>query len=79
MTDKFGSAINSSGSIVSTNTGVTKTYIKTNYIESNIEEDIDMKNTFKIKNHPNPTLSQDPKQRLSVGLSVWSGHCSLSD
>ena len=46
MTDKFGRAI--SGSSNST-TGVTKSYVRANYIESSMEEDIDMKNQFKIK------------------------------
>ena len=64
MTDKFGRAI--SGSSTSTNTGITKGYIKVNYIESNMEEDIDMKNQFKIKNLPNPTNLQDPATKFYV-------------
>ena len=48
MTDKFGRAIGGS-SVSSVNTGVTKGYIRVNYLESNMEEDIDMKNQFKIK------------------------------
>ena len=33
---------------------VQKPYIRTNYIEANIEEDIDLKNQFRIKNLPDP-------------------------
>ena len=55
MTDKFGRAI-SGGSHVP---GVTKSYIKANDLESNVEEDIDMKNEFKIKNLPEPINLQD--------------------
>ena len=33
---------------------VQKPYLRTNYIESNIEEDIDLKNQFRIKNVPDP-------------------------
>ena len=40
---------NKCGSSATTNTGVTKGFIRVNYIESNMEEDIDMKNQFKIK------------------------------
>ena len=47
MTDKFGRALYSKSS--NTNTGVSKSYVRANYIESNIEEDIDLKNQFKIK------------------------------
>ena len=55
MTDKIGRAI--SGSSATTNTGVTKNYVRANYIESSMEEDIDMKNQFKIKNLPNPVYT----------------------
>ena len=33
---------------------VQKPYLRTNYKEANIEEDIDLKNQFRIKNLPNP-------------------------
>ena len=33
---------------------VQKSYLRTNYIESNIEEDIDLKNQYRIKNLPDP-------------------------
>ena len=63
MTDKFGRAI--SGSSIST-TGVTKSYVRANYIESSMEEDIDMKNQFKLKNLPNPSNLQDPATKYYV-------------
>ena len=63
MTDKFGRAISSTSTSTS---GVTKTYIRANYIESNLEEDIDMKNQFKILNLPNPTLLQDPATKYYI-------------
>ena len=37
------------GANTTTKTGVTKSYVRANYIESSMEEDIDMKNKFKIK------------------------------
>ena len=33
---------------------VQKLYLRTNYVESNIEEDIDLKNHYRIKNSPDP-------------------------
>ena len=62
MTDKFGRALYSKSS--NNNTGVSKSYVRANYIESNIEEDIDLKNQFKIKNLPNPINLQDPATKI---------------
>ena len=64
MTEKFRRAI--SGSSVTTKRGVTKSYVRANYIESSMEEDIDMKNQFKLKNLPNPTNLQDPTTKYYV-------------
>ena len=47
----FGSSSQSDSQIDTTNF-VKKSYLKTNYIETNMEEDIDMKNQFYIKNLP---------------------------
>ena len=49
----FGnSSINSDK--IDTSLFVQKPYLRTNYIEANIEEDIDLKNQFRIKNLPDP-------------------------
>ena len=56
MTDKFERAISSTSTSTSR---VRRKYVQANYIESNLEEDIDMKNEFKIINLPNPTLLQE--------------------
>ena len=42
------------GNKVDTSLFVQKPYLRTNYIESNIEEDIDLKNQYRIKNLPDP-------------------------
>ena len=56
----FGnSSSNSSGNKIDTTLFVKKPYLRTNYIESNIEEDIDLKTQFKIKNLPDPTEIHD--------------------
>ena len=39
---------------IDTSLFVQKLYLRTNYIESNIEEDIDLKNQYRIKNIPDP-------------------------
>ena len=43
------SSSSQSDSQIDTTNFVKKSYLKTNYIEANLEEDIDMKNQYKIK------------------------------
>ena len=50
----FGNSSNNSEQKIDTSLFVQKPYLRTNYIESNIEEDIDLKNRFRIKNLPDP-------------------------
>ena len=45
---------NNSEKTIDTNLFVQKPYLRTNYIEANIEEDIDLKNQNRIKNSPDP-------------------------
>ena len=47
------------GNKVDTSLFVQKPYLRTNYIEADIQEDIDLKNQYKIKNLPDPTNIQD--------------------
>ena len=50
---------NINGSKIDTSLFVQKPYLRTDYIEANIEEDISMKNQFKIKNVPCPQENSD--------------------
>ena len=51
----FGSSnSNDNGNKTDTSLFVQKPYLKTNYIEANIEEDIDLKNQYRIKILPDP-------------------------
>ena len=50
----FGNSSNNSDNKIDTSLFVQKPYLRTNYIEANIEEDIDLKNHFRIKNLPDP-------------------------
>ena len=45
---------NNSEKKIDTSLFVEKHYLRNNYIESNIEEDLDMKNQFNMKNLPCP-------------------------
>ena len=55
----FGNSSNNSDNKIDTSLFVQKPYLRTNYIEANIEEDIDLKNQYRIKNLPDPTNIQD--------------------
>ena len=50
----FGNSSNDNGNKIDISLIVQKPYIKTNYIEANIEEDIHLKNQYRIKNLPDP-------------------------
>ena len=50
----FGHSSNNSQNKIDTSLFVQKPYLRSNYIESDIEEDIDLKNYFRIKNLPDP-------------------------
>ena len=50
----FGNSSNNSEQKIDTSLFVQKPYLRTNYIESNIEEEIDLKNQYRIKNLPDP-------------------------
>ena len=50
----YGNSSNNSGNKIDTSLFVKKPYLRTNYIESNIEEYIDLRNQFSIKNLPDP-------------------------
>ena len=50
----FGNSSNNSDNKIDTSLFVQKPYFRTNYIEADIEEDIDLKNQFRIKNLPDP-------------------------
>ena len=50
----FGNSSNNSEQKIDTSLFVQKPYLRTNYIEANIEEDIDLKNQYRIKDLPDP-------------------------
>ena len=62
----FGNSSNNSDNKIDTSIFVQKPYLRTNYIESNIEEDIDLKNQFRIKNLPDPISIREPASKNYV-------------
>ena len=62
----FGNSSNNSSNKIDTFLFVQKPYLRTNYIEANIEEDIDLKNHFRIKNIPDPISIREPASKNYV-------------
>ena len=50
----FGNSYHDNNNKIDTSLFVQKPYLRTNFIEANIEEDIDLKNQYRIKNVPDP-------------------------
>ena len=66
--DVFGNSSSShdNGNKIDTSLFVRKPYLRTNYTESNIEEDIDLKNQFRIINLPDPVSFSEPASKSYV-------------
>ena len=62
----FGNSSNNSEQKIDTSLFVQKPYLRSNYIEANIEEDIDLKNQFRIKNLPDPISNGEPVSKQYV-------------
>ena len=82
----FGNSSNNSEQKIDTSLFVQKPYLRTNYIESNIEEDIDLKNQFRIKNLPDPISIGEPVSKNYVdnlfndpSIIKTSAHIDLND
>ena len=68
----FGNSSSSydNGNKIDTSLFVQKPYLRHNYIESNIEEDIDLKNQYRIKNLPDPIEIQDACSKKYVDNKI---------
>ena len=62
----FGNTSNNCEQKIDTSLFVQKPYLRTNYIESNIAEDIDLKNQFRIKNVPDPINIKEVASKIYV-------------
>ena len=66
----FGNSSINSEQKIDTSLFVQKPYLRTNYIEANIEEDIDLKNQFRIKNLPDPINIREAASKNFVDNSI---------
>ena len=56
----FGNCSNNSDKKIDTSHFVQKHFLRSNYLEANIEENIDLKNQYRIKNLPEPISIREP-------------------
>ena len=66
----FGNSSHDNNNKIDTSLFVQKPYLRTNYIEANIEEDIDSKNQFRIKNLPDPISIREAASKLYVDSEI---------
>ena len=62
----FGNSSNNSEQKTDTSLFVQKPYLRTNYIEANIEEHIDLKSQYRIKTLPDPISIREPAPKHYV-------------
>ena len=81
-----GNSSHDNNNKIDTSLFVQKPYLRTNYLESNLEEDIDLKNQFRIKNLPDPisireACSKKYVDNLFIDPSIIknSAHIDLND
>ena len=77
---------NDNGNKIDTSLFVQKPYLRTNYIEANIEEDIDLKNQFRIKHLHDPISIREACSKKYINnlfndpsILKNSEHIDLSD
>ena len=82
----FGNSSNNSENKIDTSLIVQKPYLRTNYIDTNIEEDIDKRNQFRIKKLPDPISNREAASKNEVNnkfndpsIIENSSHIDLND
>ena len=79
--DVLRNSSNNFENIIDTSLSARKPYLRTNYIESKIEEDIDLKNHFRIKNLPDPMIIREACSKNHLHMlfndpSILKKHCT---
>ena len=82
----FGNNSNNSSNKIDTSLFLLKPYLRSNYIDANIEEDIDLKNQLRIKNLPDPISIREATSKHYVdnlfndsGIIKDNAHIDLND
>ena len=82
----FGKSSHDNINKIDTSIAVQKPYLRTNYIQSNIEEDMDLKNQFRNKNLPDPLSIREAASKICVdnlindpSIIKTNAHIELND
>ena len=62
----FGNSLNNSGNKIDTSRFVQKSNLRYNYIETDIDHDINLKNQYRIINLPNPINNKDAINKIYI-------------
>ena len=66
----FGNSSNNSDNKFETSIFVKKSHLKSNFIEDDIEEDINLKGRYRIKNLPNPINNTDGVNKIDIDNKI---------
>ena len=66
----FGNSSNNTNNKIDTSLFVQKPYLKTNYIEANIKEAIDLRNQYRILNIPIPINDNDIVSKIYIDNKI---------
>ena len=66
----FGNSSNNTEKKIDTSRFVQKSYLRSNYIETDIDHDINLKNQYKIINLPEPTSDKDGVNKIYIDNKI---------
>ena len=66
----FGNSIQNKNNKIDNSQYVQKPYLRTNYIESNIDQDIDLRNQYRIINIPLPVNEKDIVNKIYIDSKI---------
>ena len=66
----FGNSSNISGNRIDTSLFVQKLYLRTNFLKTSLDEDIDLKNPYRIKNSIDPISIREPASENCVDIII---------
>ena len=66
----FGNSSNNSGNKVNTSLFVQKLYLRSNYIEIDLDHDINLKNQYRIINLPDPINDKDGINKIYIDTKI---------
>ena len=66
----FGNSLNNSENKIDTSRFVQKSYLRSNYIETDIDHDINLKNQYRLNNLANPINDKDGVNKIYMDNKI---------